>query len=437
MSTVSQPPPASGPASAGSTAPPGAGGKAAPPLRVKDLESFRLIEEFLRALDLALADSPVAGPASLDHPRRELRLSHYLGLFLLGLVNPVISTLRGLARASLLDKVQREICQRPVALASLSEMQHLVDPALLEKVLGSLVSRLPAGPSPQTGTGTAGEEQKEKENIRWVVQDGSLIAALPRMAWALYGGGRAGFPNRAVRMHVSFDLETQAPADLSITPGRNCERAEWEKMIQPGAGYVGDRYYSESHALLTRLERAGTPFVVRLRDLTVIEYLSEHSLPGEAAGERVIRDSQVRLGGKGHLSARLRLIQVRAQSGEILLLVTNLPPEQLSAADAALLYRRRWEIEYYFRWVKCVLRGGNAHWLAESPRGAAVQVLLTLIAGVLLQLRLGRRPTRRMLEAVQLCLLGMATPGETSMLIERELRSQAAKGSRIRLRKPL
>ena len=92
-------------------------------------------------------------------------------------------------------------------------------------------------------------------------------------------------------------------------------------------GLCGRRYYSESHALLTRLERAGTPFVVRLRDRTVIEYLTGHPLPEEAAGERVIRDNQVRLGGKGHLSAPLRLIQVRSQSGEILLLVTNLPPE--------------------------------------------------------------------------------------------------------------
>lgn len=414
-----------------------AGGKAAPPLRAEDLDSFWLIEEFLKALDLILASSPVAAPASLEHPNRELKLNHYLGLFLLGLINPVISTLRGLARASLLNKVQKNICQRPVALASLSEMQHLVDPVVLEKVLDSLVSRLPADSAPKTrsktGTGT-GAPEKEKENIRWLVQDGSLIAALPRMAWALYGGGRAGFPNRAVRLHLSFDLETQAPADQNITPGRNCERAEWEKMLLPGAGYIGDRYYSESHALLTRLQWGGTPFIVRLRDIVLIEYLHEHPLPEDAADERVLRDSQVRLGGQKALSTPLRLIEVRSQSGEIILLVTNLSPGELSAADAALLYRRRWEVEYYFRWVKCVLRGGNAHWLAESARGAAVQVLLTLIAGVLLQLRLGKRPTRRMIEAVQLCLMGMATPEEAALLIERERQSQAAKGRKIRKR---
>lgn len=216
-----------------------------PSLQAKDLESFWLIEEFLKALDRTLASSPVPAAASLKHPGRQLHLRHYLGLFLLGLVNPVISTLRGLARASLLDKVQREICRRPVALASLSEMQHLADPVLLEKVLASLVSRLPTASRPGSGSGGGGgvgEPGPEKENIRWLVQDGSLIAALPRMSWALYGGGRAGFPNRAARLHVSFDLETQAPVGLRTAPGRNCERAEWEKMIQPGAGYVGDRY---------------------------------------------------------------------------------------------------------------------------------------------------------------------------------------------------
>ena len=43
------------------------------------------------------------------------------------------------------------------------------------------------------------------------------------MAWALYGGDRAG-TSTAVRMHVSFDLLKDAPASVQITPGKTCER---------------------------------------------------------------------------------------------------------------------------------------------------------------------------------------------------------------------
>jgi IS4 transposase len=63
------------------------------------------------------------------------------------------------------------------------------------------------------------------------------------------------------------------------------------------------------------------------------------------------RQAWVHLGGPRHRSRRLRLIWLRGQNGQLLYLITNLPPAPLSAADAALLYKKRWQIEYFFRWV--------------------------------------------------------------------------------------
>jgi IS4 transposase len=91
----------------------------------------------------------------------------------------------------------------------------------------------------------------------------------------------------------------------------------------------------------------------------------------------------------------------------VLRLVTNISPVELSAADVALLYKQRWQIELFFRWIKCVL--GCRHWLAESPQGAAIQLYLALIAAMLLQLYTGQRPNRRMMELIQFYLLGVAT----------------------------
>lgn len=89
-------------------------------------------------------------------------------------------------------------------------------------------------------------------------------------------------------------------------------------MIQPRAGDIGGRYYCQSSTLLTRLTRltrlqqGGTPFIVRLSDISCIEYHQGHPVTGNASGKIVIRDSQARLGVKGGLSVPLRLIQVRA-----------------------------------------------------------------------------------------------------------------------------
>jgi len=71
-----------------------------------------------------------------------------------------------------------------------------------------------------------------------------------------------------------------------------------------------------------------------------------------------------------------------------------------------LIYRKRWQIELFFKWIKCIL--GCRHWLAESPRGVALQVYLALIAALLLQNRTGRRPGKRAMEMIRFYLVGYA-----------------------------
>jgi hypothetical protein len=83
------------------------------------------------------------------------------------------------------------------------------------------------------------------------------------------------------------------------------------------------------------------------------------------------------------------------------------------------MYRRRWQIESFFKWLKCLL--GCRHWLAESQRGVTVQLYLALIAAVLLQLFTGRRPNQRMLELIRLYQMGWATLEELTNGVAREI----------------
>jgi hypothetical protein len=111
-----------------------------------------------------------------------------------------------------------------------------------------------------------------------------------------------------------------------------------------------------------------------------------------------------------------------------LLLVTNLEPDQLPAELVSLLYRRRWQVELFFRWIKCIL--GCRHWLAESPQGVTIQIYLALIASVLLQLYVGKRPTRRMMELIQFYLLGVASLKELTQGLHREFQRLAAQNKK-------
>jgi IS4 transposase len=115
---------------------------------------------------------------------------------------------------------------------------------------------------------------------------------------------------------------------------------------------------------------------------------------------------------------RVRVVWIQTEDNSPLIVVTNLSAEALAAELVSLLYRKRWKIELFFRWVKCIL--GCRHWLAESPSGVAVQIYLALIAALLLQLYTGRKPNKRMMELLQLHQMGIATTAELAMGLQRE-----------------
>ena len=117
-----------------------------PELTARDLSRWRLIEDFQDRLQHAAQTVPPS-PTWAD-PERQLHYPDYLSLFLLGRLNPVVRTMRGLCTASHLQRVQAEVCSRPVSLDSFSEAQSVRDPALLAEVFAQLTRDLPAAPGP-------------------------------------------------------------------------------------------------------------------------------------------------------------------------------------------------------------------------------------------------------------------------------------------------
>lgn len=174
---------------------------------------------------------------------------------------------------------------------------------------------------------------------------------------------------------------------------------------------MGDRYFAEDYKRFARLEEQGCHFVLRLRDEAVVQVEEEMPVPAAAQRAGVGSDAWVRLGSHPrYRTARLRVLTLRKTGGTLMRLVTNFPPAEMSARDLPVLYRRRWQIECFFRGLKCLL--GGRHFLAESPVGAATQLYLAISAGLRLQTVLGRGPDPRLLERLQLYLLGWATLDE-------------------------
>lgn len=378
-----------------------------------DLRSWRFIESFQGVLQDVLKDRPV--PPSFADPKRLLGISSYLSLFLFGLFNPCVRTLRALCQSSHLRRVQEEVCERPVSLGSFSEAQHLLDPGLLEEVFGQLSQAVPSRP-----------QDARLGQWEWLARDGSLFRALPRMDWALYGAGAVGAPNRAVRLHLSLNILKDTPQVATLRPGKVCERKVWRLQWQRNQAYVGDRYFGEDYKAFGQLQDLDCVYVIRLLEQAVVTVEEELPVSAEDQAAGVQRQAWVRLGGqKRYRSVRLRLVWVRTREGNLVILATNLSPERLPAHLVWLLYKQRWKVELFFRWIKCIL--GCRHWLAESPEGTAIQIYLALIAALLLQLHFGRRPNKRMMELIQLHQLGIATNQELQEGLQRELNRLQAK----------
>jgi len=370
----------------------------------RDLGRWKLLVDF--QVRLAQAAQQCALHPTFEDTRRKLEAAQYLCLFLFGLLNPVVRTMRGLCAASHLPRVQEEVCGRPVSLGSFSETQHMLNPALLEKIFAELGQELHRLQGPQALA----------QPSRWLIQDSTLWEALPRMGWALWR--TQGITQRAVRLHLSLHVLEDKPVRATVTVGAWCERKAWKQTWQSGDAYIGDRNFGEDYQIFRQLTHKGCAFVLRLREQAAIHIQQELTVSAEDRAAGVLRQAWAVLGCRArYRSVPVRLVWVQGPK-EVLLLVTNQTPQELSAALVSQLYRCRWQIELFFRWIKCIL--GCRHWLAESPEGVAIQIYLALIAALLLQLYTGRRPTKRMMELIQFYLLGVATLDDLEAGLEKE-----------------
>jgi Transposase DDE domain len=382
-------------------------------LTADDLSNWKLIECFQREL-AAVTDKAKLHP-TFDEPGRKLGCQSYLSLFLLGLFNPVVESMRSLCAVSGLSKVQQQLGCSKVSLGSFSEAQSVLDPDLLKQVFERLAQNSAISP----------KADPRLMHLELIAQDGSLWSALPRMTWAEYGVGCKG-QAKGVRLHLRFNILKDSPEDAWISQGNGCEAQALRQMLLPGQTNVADRYYGKDYQLFSEIDRVGAFFVFRISQSAVIHPEQELALSPAERRAGILRHGWVRLGATEKLrTLRLRLVEIQHE-GQHLLLITNHNVESVPAELVSLIYRRRWSIELFFRWIKCIL--GCRHFFAESPQGAAIQLYLALIAALLLQSFTGTRPNKRVMEFLRFYMMGWATAQEVIELIQ----SQALKRQKIK-----
>jgi len=376
-----------------------------PEIKEEDLEGFKyfkVLEPFIKKLRSIGTERDRAG-------NRKLFFDQYGSLILLYYFNPIVSSLRGIQQAGELKKVQRVLKCSRASLGSLSEATQVFDAEVLKEVIEELAGKV----EPLA----EGRNLKGLEGLTAV--DGSLLPALPKMAWALWMNEK----NRAAKMHLVFEVLRGVPRKVSVTEGNAGEAKQLRELLEPGRLYVTDRGYTE-YLLFEKIVEMGSSFICRLRGNLKWNVIEERPLNAEAEAVGIQRDCVLRLGSKREgtlMKTPLRVVEVRTGkidakgNPEILQLATD--RMDLDAELVALAYRYRWTVELYFRWFKCIL--GCRHLLSESKNGLEIQIYIGLIASLLISLWTGRKPTKRTLEMICHYLSGWADEEELLAHIDR------------------
>jgi hypothetical protein len=368
-------------------------------IREDQLRNWNLLEQFRQRVLPLLKARPTS--ATEEDVRRTLLAEDYFCACLFAMLNPVITSLRSLCHVSHCRKM-RAVSAAPFSPAAFSAGQHVFDPAILEKVVRELAQE-------NQGRGQGGDARVRQALRALTAVDGTVLRAVPRMAWAPSGG-----PGTAIRLHLHFNVFDQIPEAWPITPGNVSEPKVLAQTVAPGAFIVADRNYGHDFALLAQLQKRGIDFVLRLYNNLVLTPVGpERLLTEEDRRAGVVWDRMVRLGVHGD-GPVLRVVRVEA-NGDVFQLVTT--REDLAAELIGLIYRQRWQIELFFKWIKTILN--CRHWLAESPAGVQMQIYCVLIASLLLMLWTGQRPNKRMVESLQWYWTGMATAEDLVTLLQR------------------
>ena len=372
--------------------------KKKPKLQAKDLRGFK----YFKLLNPLLERLHEVGTRRDRAGNRQLFFDQYGALLLLYFFNPILTSLRGIQQASTLDKVGQELGVPRTSLGSLSAAARVFDAAALQEIIAELARRMPYGATPK--------EQQALKDLTAV--DGTLLPALPKMAWALW----LDETHRAAKMHLAFEVLRGIPVAATVTAGNASENDQLRALLQAGRLYVIDRGYAE-YQLFQDIIDAGSSFIGRLRDNAVWQVIAERPLSAAARAAGVVSDQVVWLGGDQSgavFQQPLRVLKVLTGKTdahgcpEVLLLATD--RMDLEAELVALGYQFRWSIELFFRWFKCIL--GCRHLLSTSANGVEIQVYLALIASLLISLWTGKKPTKRTYEMLCFYFTGWASEEE-------------------------
>ena len=259
--------------------------------------------------------------------------------------------------------------REPVARVTLAEANEQRDWRLWQDLATGLIKR--------ARRLYAGEDLGlELDETIYALDSTTIDLSLQLFPWAEFRSTKAG-----VKLHTQLDLRGPIPVQIEVRAARSHDVLWLDTLIfEPGAFYLLDRAYMD-FTRLAKIARAGAFFVTRAKDnLRFSRFGSNPKIFGSGVSSDQVGQPTLPKAREAFPWPLRRIRFVDPDTGNKLVFLTN--HLEVSATTVAALYKNRWQIELFFRWIKQHLR--IKHFFGTSPNAVKTQVWIAVSIYVLI-----------------------------------------------------
>ena len=363
------------------------------------------------------------------HPNRVLHDDQVLVACLLGFFNPTVRSLRTLEDLSAFPKVQRELDLERVCKSTFSDAAR----DFATHRLGGLVKEL----SRHVSHLKAQDPSLDCILKKIIAADGSMFRIAADVAWALHLTKSNGQSLGQVRLNLQFNVLDGLPEAFSVSgQSEGSEPHAFIKDIVPDSLLLIDRNFG-CFAFLDAALLARCDVVLRLKSDIKFQATEARELSPEDQAAGVQSDALGFLPGTRNSRAPTgqfrELVLTDPLTGKSIRVLTTLL--DVPARIIGLLYRYRWQIELFFRWLK--VWANFEHLISESPNGLSLQFYVAVIGVLLMHIRTGRQMSKYSYNALALVAAGYGTLEDAlKILARRERERELEKARRDRKKAP-
>lgn len=358
-------------------------------------------------------------PADQAHGNQRLHFAHVVGLLLSAALHPTVRSLRTIEHHSGVAQMRAITGRAVVPRSTLSDALARFDPEPLQWIIREAFARLPW---------LKRFDPMVYESARRIVAlDGSWFNLAGEVVHALtMNRGSNGVQSR-IRLNLQLCLDTQLPCDLDISgAGDGSEANAFIRRLQADSIYVVDRNFVH-FGFINAVKTAGSHLVLRLRKNSSFAVQEECPLTDRDRAHGVIEDQRVTFAsarasrtGAAPTGLYRRIVIHDHQNQSYVILLTDLL--DLPAWMIGELYRGRWAIELFLRWLKVF--ACFEHLISQSPRGITTQFYVAVLLALFLHMRTGQPVGKHILHIVGLCATGQLSDEAAAMLLGRRARER-------------